>query len=111
MDVLETVIKAVSDKKAEDIVVYDTAQATPFMEKMIVCSADNVRQNNAIAQNIKDALWQAGYTGDYKVEGTRESRWILVDLKDIVVHLFVRDERNLYQLDRLYDDCPHTVVE
>lgn len=105
--VLKTILKALSDKKASDIVVYDTHEATPFMETMIVCSSDNIRQNNALAQNLKDALWEAGYDGGYKVEGTKESRWILVDLKDIVVHLFIRDERSLYQLDRLYDDCPH----
>jgi ribosome-associated protein len=108
---LDTVIKAISDKKARDIVVYDTVNKSPFMDTMIVATSDNVRMNDAIAQNIKDELQLAGYTGDYKVEGAKESRWILVDLKDIVVHLFVADERDLYQIDRLYEECPTTRYE
>lgn len=108
MDVLDTAIKAISEKKATDIEVYDTTSVSPFMDSMIIASTDNVRQNNAVAQNIKDRLYEAGYDGDFKVEGTKESRWLLVDLKDIVIHLFVRDERNLYQLERLYSDCPMT---
>lgn len=106
MEILETVLKAIDERKARKIRVFDTTAQTPFMDTMIIASSDNERQNNAIAQNIKDRLWEAGYTGDFKIEGARESRWILVDLKEIVVHLFIRDERDLYALDRLYSDCP-----
>lgn len=106
MDVLDTVLKAISEKKGRDIEVYDVTSLTPYMDTMIIASSDNVRMNNSIANNIKDRLYEAGYDGEFKVEGARESRWLLVDLKDIVIHLFVGDERNLYQLERLYGDCP-----
>lgn len=106
MDVLETVLKAISEKKGQDIEVYDTTSLTPYMDTMVIASADNLKQNNAIAQNIKDRLFEAGYSGDFKVEGTAESRWILVDLKDIVIHLFAQDERQQYSLERLYHECP-----
>lgn len=105
-DVLDTVLKAISERKAHRIINYDTTSMAPYMDNMIVASTDNVIQNNAVAQNIKDRLYEAGYTGDYRLEGTRESKWILVDLKEIVIHLFVQGERDLYQLDRLYADCP-----
>lgn len=105
-EVLETVLKAVSEKKAHRILDYDTRTLTPYMDHMVVASTDNVIQNNAVAQNIRDRLHEAGYSGDYRVEGTRESKWILVDLKEIVIHLFAQGERELYQLDRLYADCP-----
>lgn len=111
MDVLETVLKAISEKKGRDIEVYDTTAITPFMDTMIIATADNLRQNAAIAQNIKDRLYEAGWTGDYKMEGTSESRWILVDLKDLVIHLFAGEERQLYSLDRLYEECPVTRYE
>lgn len=88
---LDTVLKAISERKAHRIINYDTTSMTPYMDNMIVASTDNVIQNNAVAQNIKDRLYEAGYTGDYRLEGTRESKWILVDLKEIVIHLFVQE--------------------
>lgn len=108
MNVIDTVLKAISEKKAYKIMDYDTENITPFMDHMIIASTDNVIQSNAVAQNIKDRLYEAGYDGDFRIEGNKESKWLLIDLKDIVVHLFTRGERDLYQLDRLYGNCPVT---
>lgn len=106
MEVLETVLKAISEKKAFDIYDYNCMELTPFMDHMIVASTRNTRQNHAVEQNIKDRLKEQGYTGKFHVEGDGDSRWLLVDLGDIVVHLFVEEERQVYQLDRLYADVP-----
>lgn len=111
MEASEIVCKAISERKGHDIEVYDTTMLTPFMDTMIVASSDNTKQNYAIAQNIKDRLFEAGWDGAFRMEGSAESRWILVDLKDVVVHLFVGNERNLYSLDRLYEECPVTRYE
>lgn len=111
MEVTEVVLKAISEKKGQDIEVYDTRSLTPFMDTMIVAGSDNLKQNYAIAQNIKDRLYEAGWTGDFRMEGTGESRWILVDLRDLVIHLFAGSERQLYSLDRLYEGCPVTRYE
>lgn len=108
MEILDIVLKAISEKKGKDIEVYDTRNISPFMDTMIIAGADNTRQSNAIANNVEDRLREAGYTGDFRIEGNKESRWLLVDLKDIVIHIFVQDERSLYQLERLYSDCPVT---
>ena len=102
----EIVLKAISEKKGFDIKEYDTRSLTPFMDSMIVCSTTNIRQNNAIAQNIKDRLREAGYMGDMHIEGDSGSKWLLIDLKEVVVHLFVNEERQVYNLDRLYSDVP-----
>lgn len=104
---LEVVLKAISEKKGFDIVCYDCANVTPLMESLIIASTSNVRQNNAIAQNIKDRLRENGYEGDIKVEGRSDSKWLLIDLKDIVVNLFADHERDAYQLDKLYLDVPN----
>ncbi len=111
MELSDVVLKAISEKKGHDIEVYDTKTLTPFMDEMIIATSDNLIQNYAIAQNIKDRAFEAGYTGDFRMEGSKDSRWILVDLKDIVVHLFVGNERELYGLDRLYEQCPSTRFE
>jgi ribosome-associated protein len=111
MEVLDIVMNAISEKKAQDIRVYDVTSLTPFMDYMIIASTMNIRQNNAIAQNIKDRLKENGYTGEIRMEGTTSSKWLLIDLKDIVVHLFVSEERQVYQLDRLYSDVPVKVYD
>lgn len=102
----EIVLKAISEKKGFDIKEYDTRSLTPFMDSMIVVSTTNIRQNNAIAQNIKDRLKENGFDGTIRIEGNANSKWLLIDLKEIVVQLFVKDERQVYQLDRLYRDVP-----
>ena len=102
----EIVLKALSEKKGFDIKEYDTRSLTPFMDSMIVVSTTNIRQNNAIAQNIKDRLKENGFDGTIRIEGNADSKWLLIDLKEIVVQLFVKDERQVYQLDRLYRDVP-----
>lgn len=102
----EIVLKAISEKKGFDIKEYDTRSLTPFMDSMIVVSTTNIRQNNAIAQNIKNRLKENGFDGTIRIEGNADSKWLLIDLKEIVVQLFVKDERQVYQLDRLYRDVP-----
>lgn len=102
----EIVLKAISEKKGFDIKEYDTRSLTPFMDSMIVVSTTNIRQNNAIAQNIKDRLKENGFDGTIRIEGNADSKWLLIDLKEIVVQLFVKYERQVYQLDRLYRDVP-----
>lgn len=102
----EIVLKAISEKKGFDIKEYDTRSLTPFMDSMIVVNTTNIRQNNAIAQNIKDRLKENGFDGTIRIEGNADSKWLLIDLKEIVVQLFVKDERQVYQLDRLYRDVP-----
>lgn len=111
MELNDIVLKAIDEKKGFDIRDYDMQQLTPFMDHMIIASTNNIRQNNAIAQNIKDRLRENGYKGSIRQEGTQESKWVLIDLKDVVVHLFVHDERQVYQLDRLYADVPMTVYD
>ncbi len=104
---LDTVLKALAEKKAGQIEVYDTRNVTPFMDYMVVASSQNTRQNGALSQNVLDRLKEADLLDEHcHIEGNRDSNWILVDLGDIVVNLFIREERGLYQLDRLYSDCP-----
>ncbi|WP_294729612.1 ribosome silencing factor [uncultured Faecalibaculum sp.] len=100
----DVVIDAIEDKKGTDIRVYDMKDLSPFMDTMIVCSTSNLRQNNAVVQSIKDKLREENLNCDMRVEGRQDSKWILVDLQDVVVNVFVQDEREFYGLDRLYRD-------
>lgn len=106
MELNEIVIQAILERKGSQVCDYDCRSLTPFMDHMIVASSTNIRQNNAIAQNIKDKIKEHGLDVAMRVEGDDKSKWVLVDLQSVVVHLFVNEERDVYQLDRLYMDCP-----
>lgn len=107
----EIVVKAILERKGDDVRVYDCTSLTPFLDYMIVASTTNLRQNNAIAQNVKDRVRENDCPVDIRIEGNAESRWILIDLQEIVVHLFVKEEREVYSLDRLYMDVPVQVYD
>lgn len=106
MEIKDIILQAILEKKAMHVKEYDCMELNPFVDTMIIASTNNTRQNNAIAQNIKDRLKEAGCSIDFRIEGKSDSKWLLVDLASVVVHLFVKDERQVYSLDRLYMDCP-----
>ena len=99
-ELLSIVQKAVDEKKGERPLLYDFRELNPFIDHVVICSAPSVRQTHAIADNIKDRVRENGYE-------IRESRWVLVDLNSIVVHVFMNEERDHFQLEKLYADLPH----
>jgi ribosome-associated protein len=106
MELNQIVVEAILERKGDFVCDYDCRQLTPFMDHMIVATSTNIRQNNAIAQNIKDKIKENELNVPVRIEGDSNSKWLLVDLGEVVVHLFVKEERDVYQLDRLYADCP-----
>ena len=102
---LEVIINAINKTKGEDILVYDFTTLNPFIDRVVITHADNLRQVFAIANNIRDELKAKEYA-IHHFEGSRDSRWILIDADEIVVHVFLDEERDIYQLERLYADLP-----
>lgn len=102
---LEVILNAINKTKGEEILVYDFTELNPFIDRVVITHADNLRQVFAIANNICDELKEKDYT-IHHFEGSRDSRWILIDVDEIVVHIFLDEERDLYQLERLYADLP-----
>ena len=95
--IIESLEKAV----ATDIKVYDMNEKTPFYDYTIVCSVNSSRQGAACVDYLRDdaeklGLWVRGYSSN------PESAWFLVDLNEIVVHIFVGEERTRYNLDGMY---------
>lgn len=110
MKKLECVVKALDDKLATHIVAIDMREASPLFDTFVLCTADNERLMHAIMANVRDECAKYGY--DVKrVEGLRESKWMLVDLGDIVVHIFDKNERNSYNLEKLWGDMPRINIE
>ena len=93
------------DLKAEDVVALDVAELTSFADAFVIASAGSDRQARAVSDAIVES---AKLRGDsvLGIEGYEEGRWILIDGGDVVVHVFVRDAREHYDLDRLWADAP-----
>lgn len=95
-------VEAARDKKAFDVVVLDLRKAGGFTDYFIICSGGNPRQINAIADGIEEKLKQDFGERPALVEGLEKSEWILLDYFNFVVHVFSRECRNFYALERLW---------
>jgi ribosome-associated protein len=72
----------------------------------VICSGNTERQVRTIAEEVERRLAEGFATKPYRREGERESRWVLLDYVDFVVHVFHREDREYYDLERLWSDAP-----
>ncbi len=102
---LETAVKAADDKRAEEIVVLNMKGISLVADYFIICHGNSDKQVQAIAKEMKDKVLELG-SNVKRIEGYDEAKWILVDLGDVIAHIFHRDERGYYNLERLWGDAP-----
>jgi len=93
------------EKKAMDVMVMDLRKITDVTSFFIVCTGGSTAQVRAIADNVLDKCRRSGMD-IYHLEGYDSQRWVLIDLVDIVVHVFLPEVRSYYQLERLWGDAP-----
>ncbi len=110
MTKLECVVKAMDDKMGSHIVAIDMREASPIFDTFVLCTASNERLMQAIKQNIKDECELNGFEVK-SIEGLRDSKWLLIDLGDIVCHIFDAGERDNYNLEKLWGDMPRISLE
>src|SRR4029450_9591889 len=94
-------VAAVSDKKAEDVVVLDLRKTGGFTDYFIICTGANARQMIAISDSVQDTLRQSLGERPALAEGVDKSEWILLDYFNFVVHVFSRECRAFYGLEPL----------
>ena len=82
-----------------------------YTDHMIVCTGQTPRQTKAIAEEVRQRLKQDRGVVARRVEGEREGEWILIDLLDVVVHVFTPEARDFYRLDRLWREAPQRTYE
>ncbi len=102
---------AAADKKAQDIVILDVSQVLVITDHFLICSGNSERQVSTIADAVEERLLVKEKVKPARREGERESRWIVLDFVDFVVHVFHPAAGEFYQLERLWGDAPVRVLE
>ncbi len=92
-------------KKAQNIVILDVRGLTDVTDYLVVGSADNDTHLKAIGDGILDGLSKEGVK-PYRTEGWQGLQWVILDFVEVVVHLFYREARDFYKLERLWADAP-----
>ena len=96
-------IAALEDKKANDVRVIDIAGVSVIADYFVIADAENNNQLQAIADNVEEQMMKNG--NHCRIEGKSESGWVLLDFGDIIVHIFNKEDRLFYDLERLWRDA------
>lgn len=105
-ELLNIAVEATENKKAEDVISLNMQGISDMTDYFVVCHGNNERQVQSIARAVKEAVHEQGI--DVKrMEGYNDARWVLIDLANVVVHIFHKDERNYYNIEKLYQDAPY----
>lgn len=102
-EMVKLAINALEEKKGEEIRVIDIRQVSVMADYFLIASGSNANQVQAMADNVEEALGKAGYPCR-QVEGYQSANWILMDYGDIIVHVFCREDRMFYDLERIWRD-------
>jgi ribosome-associated protein len=96
-------------KKAHDVITMDLRKVTSTTDYFVICSADSDTQVRAIADAVDEATDEAGWPV-WKQEGRQAMTWVILDFVDVVAHVFHRDSRTFYNLERLWADAKTVAV-
>lgn len=102
-EMAKMVIDALEDKKAEDIKVIDISEVSVIADYFIIAGGSNRSQIQALCSNVEEKLGRAG-SPVKQVEGYDTANWILMDFGDVIVHIFDKENRLLYDLERIWRD-------
>lgn len=102
MNKLDIVKKACEDKLGKNLSVLDIQEKSTIADYFVIVTGDSIQQTKAISNEIKEKVEEAGFEvlGN---EGFRDASWILMDLGDIIVHIFTKESREFYDIDKLWD--------
>ena len=104
-EILELVVKAADDKRAEDIVALDVSNVSLIADYFVICHGNSDKQVMAIANEVVEESHKHQVEVK-RVEGKETARWVLIDLGDVIVHVFHGEEREFYNLEKLWSDAP-----
>lgn len=109
-DCVKKAVQALEDKKGENIKVIDISEVSVVADYFIIASGNNRSQIQAMADNVDEILSKNGCVLKQK-EGYETGNWILLDFQDIVVHIFDKESRLFYNLERIWNDGKQILTE
>ncbi|MGX5691578.1 ribosome silencing factor [Dermacoccus abyssi] len=105
IELTQAAAQAAADKLATSIVALDVSDQLAITDTFVITSAESERQVNAIVDAVEEALLPLG-SKPVRREGRASGRWVLIDFGDIVLQAFHEEDREFYDLERLWQDCP-----
>ena len=106
-----TAARAASAKGGEDTVIIEVGAVLAITDAFVITSGRNGRQVKTIAEDVETRLKAEGGIKPIRVEGLGDSQWVLLDYGDLVVHVFLDETREYYDLERLWSDAPRVAWE
>lgn len=103
MNSLELVVSILDKKQAEDIRVIDIKEISTISDYFVIANSKNLQHLNALVDDVCMEMSKKGYE-DRKIEGNYTSGWVLIDFGDLILHIFDRENRIFYNLERMWKD-------
>lgn len=107
---METAVKALDAKKAENIKVIDIHEISILGDYFIISNGNNINQIHAMADHVQECMHKEGYTSK-QTEGYDHANWILMDYGDVIIHIFDKESRGFYNLERIWSDGKTVSIE
>ena len=108
---VEVITNALLEKKAEEVTIMDVHELTTLTDKFVVCHATSDVQIKALANNVLETTKEQLGEAVWKEEGRDSRRWVILDYVNVVVHIFKKELREYYALERMWNDAEITTVE
>jgi len=104
LEMLKVAYQALDDKFAEDIVILDIREISTMADYFIIATGNNPNQLKAMADEVEEKLHKHGLKLNC-VEGYASASWVLIDFSDVMIHLFAKDDREFYRLEKVWGDA------
>lgn len=103
LDIVKTAVKALDDKKAEDIKIIDIQGVSSIADYFVIATGMNNNQLAAMKDSVEEELYKMQIHAK-QIEGNMNSTWILMDYQDVIIHLFSSEDRHFYDIERIWRD-------
>jgi len=107
---LRVAVAAALDRKAEDLEVLALSELSSFTDHFVICHGNSARQVQAISDHVEEKLREIRVRPGH-IEGYAGGEWILMDYVDFVIHIFSREKRRFYRLEKLWSDAPRLSLD
>ncbi len=107
-----TIVKGMQEKKAVDIVLMDLRKVkNAVADFFVICSGNSDKQLDAIADSIDEQVYKSLNENPWHIEGKNNKEWMILDYTNVVAHIFRKDRRSFYALEKLWGDAEITTIE